>query len=108
MGENERRLILNVQITAQLKRAMAFRAVHEDGDGEKDSPNRELATGEDGPGRNRKLMLTTLALEQGAGLVAVNAQAAATRADRIAVCGGPSNLFEGFRGFLRRHASNPS
>ena len=34
--EDEGGLVLNVQIAAQLKRAMAFGAVHEDRDGQKD------------------------------------------------------------------------
>ena len=37
MREDEGRLVLDVQIAAQLKRAMALGAVHEDRDGEKDS-----------------------------------------------------------------------
>ena len=37
MREDEGGLVLNVKISAQLKRAVALRAVHEDGDGQKNS-----------------------------------------------------------------------
>ena len=49
MRKDEGGFVLHVQISAQLKRAMAFGAVHEDGDCQKDGLNRELATREDGP-----------------------------------------------------------
>ena len=47
--EDESCLVLNVKIAAQLKRAMALRAVHEDRNGEKDGLDRELAAREDRP-----------------------------------------------------------
>ena len=65
VGEDERRLVLDVQVAAELealwplapftKMAMARRIV----------ADRQLAAGEDGPGRDAELMLTRLALEHG-------------------------------------------
>ena len=49
--------------------------------------DRELAAGEDRPGRDGELMLAGFALEQRAGLVGIDAEAAATRANGLAVSG---------------------
>jgi len=53
-------------------------------------------------------MVTRLALEEGAGFEAVDAEATAARAVRLAAGRTPTDLFEGFGGFFVRHAGNPS
>ena len=73
MGENESRLVLHVQIAAQLQGAMTLRAVHEDRDGKKIVADRQLAAGEDRPGRDAELVPAGFALEQRARLVGIAA-----------------------------------
>ena len=83
---------------------MALRAVHEDGDGEQIVANRELAARKDRPGRDRELVLTRLALEDGAALVAVDGEATTGRANRRAFSGGPTDLTEGVASLVVGHA----
>ncbi len=52
VSENKGRLVLTIQIAAQLKRAMPLGAVREDRDGEQVVTDRPLAVGEDCPGRD--------------------------------------------------------
>lgn len=102
------RLVLAIQVAGELQRAMALRAVGEDGDGEQIRPDRQLAAGEDRPGRDRELMIAALALEQAARLVAVNGDAAAARAIWLAAVIRPTDLLEAIVRFLVRKPSNPS
>ena len=60
MSEDEGRLVLAVQITAELQRAMTLRTIHEDRDCEEIVPDGQLATGEDRPPRDAVLMLAPL------------------------------------------------
>lgn len=84
MREDEGRFVLAIEIAAELQRGVAFRAVHEDGDGEKVVTVWELAAGEDRPRRDAELMLAFLALEECAALVLVSAEGTAVRTERLA------------------------
>lgn len=108
VGHDVGRLVLAVEIARELQGAMALCAVDEDGDRQKVSRDRKLAAREDSAGRDAELMVTRFALENRTALVAVDAEATAVRADRLAFGRGPADLFEGVAGFLFGHASNPS
>ena len=62
--QDEGGLVLNVKIAAQLKRAMALGAVHEDGDGEKMVWIGSLRLAKIVPDCDAELMLASLALEE--------------------------------------------
>jgi len=83
---------------------MALRAVHEDRHREKDGAERELAAGEDRPRRDAELMFATLAFEDWTRTKSVNGEATAARATRLAARSVPTDLLEGFGGFLVAHA----
>ncbi len=85
---------------------MALCAVDENGDCQEVVPDWELAAGEDGAGRDAELVVTGFALEQFAGRVGVDGDTAATRAERRAVSGGPTDKFEGLVGFLVRQTGD--
>jgi hypothetical protein len=106
--EDESCLVLNVKLTAELKRAMPFRAIHEDGDSQEDGLDRKLAAGEDGPAGCRKLVVTSFALEQRPRRITINTEAPATRAIRVTVSSRPTNLREYFDSLRVRHAGDPS
>lgn len=102
------RFVLAIEIARELQRAMAFRAVGEDGDGEQVRPDWQLAAGKDRPGRDRELMVAALALVETAGLVAVDRDAATARAIGLAAVVGPADRLEAIVCFLVRQPSNPS
>jgi len=66
-------------------------AVHEDRDRQKIGANRELAAGENSPGRNAELMRASLALPELARFVFVGRAAMAARANRLALGIGPAD-----------------
>jgi len=103
VGHDERRLVLHIQVAAELQRADALDRVYEDGDGQQDVAERQLAAGEDGSRRDAELMAAALALEDRAALVLVDRDAAAVRADRIAVRGSPAQRPEGRPRLIIRH-----
>ena len=104
--QDEGGLVLAVEIAAQLERAMALRAVHEDGDGGEDIAERHFAAGEDRPAGHAEFMTASLALEARAGGEGVNVGATAPGAERRAVGRGPSDRLEGAERFRVRHAEN--
>jgi hypothetical protein len=65
--ENEGRLVLAIEIAAHLERAMALRAVHENGDGGEDIAERHLAAGEDRSAGHAEFVAARLAFEARAG-----------------------------------------
>src|SRR5665213_916459 len=106
VSHDESRLILAIQVPAQLQGAMTLRAVHENGDGQKIVADRKLAAGENGPAGNAELVRASLALEQLAGRVGVDSGAFAARANRLAVSGSPPDKLEGLVGFLVRQTGD--
>ncbi len=104
--QHEGRLVLAVEIAAQLQGAMAFGAVDEDRDCQEVVPNRELAAGEDRPGRDAELVRARFAFPELARAVAVEGRTAAPGAVRLARVVGPADQFERLIGFLIAHASH--
>lgn len=104
VGEDERRLVLAIEVARELKGAMALRAVDENGDRQEIVANRELAAGEDRAGGHAVLVSAGFALEQRARLVSVGGDAAAVRAHRLAVGRGPADLTESLARLLFGHA----
>ena len=102
--QHEGRLVLHVEVTAELQGRDALDRVHEDGDGQKVGLHRQLAAGEDRAAGDGELMDTRLALEQPADLEAVAGSAVATRADRLAVRRRPTHLAEQAVGLVIAHA----
>lgn len=103
MGQDERRLVLHVQVTAELQGGHAFDRVHEQADRGQIVPDRQLAAGEDGPAGDAELLPACGALPNAAGLEGVNLGAFASRAERrAAVVGKADRLKPGMR-FVVRH-----
>ena len=106
VGHDESGLVLAIEVARELQGTMALRAVDEDRDSQEVIANRALAAGEDRAGRDAELMVASLALEDWAGLEAVNAEATAIRASGLAVRGSPTDHAEGVAGFVVGHARN--
>jgi hypothetical protein len=106
VSHHESRLVLAIQVAAELQGAMALRTVHENRDRQKIVADRKLAAGENRAARHAELVIAGLALEQLAGGVGVDGGAAAARANRLAVSGGPTNQLEGLIGFLVRQTGD--
>ena len=92
--QNESRLVLHVQIAAELQSRKALGRVHEDADRAKQIDEGQLAAGEDRSGGNRKLVIASLALELAARGNVVGVGAAATRANSFPVRLCPTQLAE--------------
>jgi hypothetical protein len=108
VGQDESRLVLAVQVAAQLERAMPLGSVREDGDGEQVVPDGELAADEDGPGGDGELVLASPALVDAPRRVAVDLRAATLRAIGLPVIGRSPDAPESLPGFLICHARNLS
>lgn len=106
MGHHESRLVLAIQVAAELEGAMALRAVDEDGDCQEVIADRKLTAGEDRARRDTELVIAALALEQLAGRVGVGGDAAAAGANGLALSRGPTDQFEGLVGFLVRQTGD--
>jgi hypothetical protein len=106
VSHDECRLVLAIQVAAQLQGAMTFCAVHENRDSEKVVADRKLAAGENGARRDAELVIASLALEQLAGRVVIDGGAFAAGANRLAVSGSPANQLEGLVGFLVRQTGD--
>ena len=106
MSQDEGRLVLAIQITAQLKGAMALRTIYKDRNRKEVVADRELAASENGPAGNAELVRASLALEQLASRVGVDGGAFAARANRSAVSGSPTDKLEGLVGFLVRQTGD--
>ena len=94
MRENERGLILTVQITRQLKHSNALGTVHEYHDSGQQVSVRQLAIGEDRAAGNAEMMLASLALKLAARLDAICLGAAAARAIGNAIGFSPTHRAE--------------
>ena len=106
VGEDEGRLVLAIEVAAQLERGMPFGSVGEDRDGEKVIPNSPLAVGEDRPRRHGKLIPAPGAFPELASREGVNLEATTLRAVWLAVVIGPTDRGEPGMRFLVRHARN--
>jgi hypothetical protein len=106
MRHDKRRLILAIQVPAQLQGAMTLRAVDENRNRQKVVADRKLAAGENGPAGNAELVIAGFALEQLAGRVGIDGDAFAAGANRSAVSGGPTDQLEGLVGFLVRQTGD--
>ena len=104
--DNEGRLVLAIEIAAQLQGAMALDAVHKDRDREKVIPNRAFAILKNGARRYRKLIAASAAFPQLTGREGIDLGAAALRAVRLALGIGPTDRNELRMRFLIRHARN--
>jgi len=62
VAEHEGRLVLDVEVAAQLERRMALGPVREDCNGKQVRPDRQLAAGEDRPRRHAELLVAGFAL----------------------------------------------
>lgn len=106
VGEHESRLVLAVEIAAELQGAVALGAIRKDRDGEEVVANRKFAIGEDGPRRHAELIPTSRAFPELASSVGVNLHAAAFGAARFAAIIGPADRGELGVRFLIRHTRN--
>ena len=91
MRQDERRLVLHVQVTPELQGADALHRIHEDGGGGEVVADRELAAGEDGPAGDAELVVARLALPDAPGRVGVDRRALAARAERRAAVVGKAD-----------------
>ena len=103
VGQHESRLVLNVQVAAQLKGADPLGPVDEDRDCQKVVADRQLATGEDRPAGQAELVIAALALEDRAAGVLVAGHTAALRAEGLAIGRSPADGAEGLVRFLIGH-----
>jgi len=104
--QDERRLVLAIEIAAQLQRAMPLRAVDEDGDGEKVVADRPLAVLKGRASGGAELVLAPRALPHRPRRKSGDCEASAARAIRLAVIVGPTDALEGGTGLFVRHAGN--
>ena len=98
MAKDVGRLVLAIEVTADLQRADALRAVHEQGDGAENVAVAHLAACEDGAAGQAELLAAVLAPEDAPRAVAVNGQRAAVRAMGLATF--PPDRLERLVGFL--------
>jgi hypothetical protein len=101
--QDEGRLVRHVQVAAELQGADALGSVDEDGDGHQVVAHRQLAGVEGGAAGDAELPPARLALEQLAGAVLVDRDAAAGGADRLAAGLVPAELPERGLGLLLAH-----
>ena len=94
MHHHEGGLVLDVQIAAHLKRTHAFDAVHKQADRGQQIGKVHLAAGEDGAGRDRKLMTTGSALKLAAGADVISLDTATARANSVATGFRPAHRAE--------------
>jgi len=106
VGQHKGRLVLAIEVTAQLQGAVTFCAVHEDGDCQQVVADGEFATGEDRPGRDAELVRASLALPELPGPVAVEGRTAAARAVRGTSVVGPADQFERLESLLIGHTGH--
>lgn len=103
VSHDEGRPVLDVEIAAELERAVTFGAVGENGDGKQMVADWELAAGEDGPARDAVLVPATSALEQLAGGDERVLEATAAWAEGGAVSLSPTDRLERLPSRLIRH-----
>lgn len=106
VGQHVSRLVLHVEIAAELESGDALDRVDEDDDGDQVIPDRQLARSKQGAGSFRELAAPRLALEDVPGGVLVALRAIALGADGGALGVGPADLTEQRAGFPVRHARN--
>ncbi len=103
VSENECRLVLATEITRELERAMALRAVGKNGDGKKIITNWALAVVEECPGRDAELMFAAATFPDRSRGEGADLETSAARAVGLAVVVGPPDAPEGIAGLLIRH-----
>jgi hypothetical protein len=108
MGHHESGLVLHVQIAAQLQGTDTLRAVRENGDSCQNVPDRKLAAGEDGAGRNRELAAAFLGLAAPHSAIGKGIQvgSATLGAEGFPVIVRKTDRLEGAIGVRIRHAEN--
>lgn len=84
--QNESRAVIALEFAAQAERRMSVRSVYENRDCHQDIPQGHFPIGEDRPRREGELVGALLALEDAAGFVLIDAQAAALRAHGFSRC----------------------
>lgn len=94
VAEDERRLLLAVEVAGHLEAGDALHGIGEDADRGQEVDERHLPGGENRPARDRKLMKASDALELAARGDAVALDASAARAHRLAVRGRPAERLE--------------
>ena len=82
VGKHKGRLVLAIQIAADLHHGKALGTVHDQANRSQQIDKRHLAASEYGAGRNRELIAATLALELAAGADFIGVCAATTAANR--------------------------
>ena len=107
--QHESGLVGDAQIAAHGERRLAFHLVAEDRDGREIGAQRQLVAGEQRPGGDAEILgkpgIGTGARRSAAALVGINA--AALRANRLAIGVGPADLAEGPFRFSVRHRKTP-
>ena len=109
--QNESRLVGRAQIAAEGEHALALDLVAEHRDGAEVGPQRQLVGGEQRPGRDREILFAAhaaVARRTGCPAAIVGVEAAAVRANRLAIRLGPAVLGEGRFRLLIRHAEHLS
>ena len=106
VGHDESRLVLAIEVAAELQGAMALGAVDEDRDCQEIVADGEFAAGEDRPGRDAELMLARLALEDRAGLVAVDRRGSRSAGKPARRRSSPADQRKA-RGLPRRSCAQP-
>ena len=104
VSQHESRLVLTIEIAAQLEGAMSLRAVDEDRDGKEVVADRALAILKDRPRRNRELIPASGAFPQFPRRVGIDPKATAFRAIGLAVIVSPADRDEPGERLLIRHA----
>lgn len=84
MAEHESRLVLEIEVAAQVERGVPLRTIRKDRDGEQIGADRQLAAGEQRSASQAELLVTRLALPGAALRDRPNRQATALRAKRLA------------------------
>jgi hypothetical protein len=92
--QDEGRLVLHVEVTAELHRRHPFRGVHEQADRTEKVDKGKLVRGEDRPGCGAELMMAGGAFETTASLEVVKLKAAASRTNRRAARLRPAQFAE--------------
>lgn len=104
--QHEGRLVIAAEVTGELERAVAFGAVHEDGDCAENVAKAELAAVKDGAGRDRELFATAFALPDRTAFQVIVLKTSALRADRLTIRVSPAELSKRLRGFVIGHAKH--
>ena len=106
MRHDESRLVLHVQIAAELQGAYPFDRVHKNGNRRQIVPDRQFAAGEDRARGNRELVVAAFAFPNLSRGVGVDRRAFAPRAVRSTAVGGEPDGDEPIVRFIISHAKD--